>query len=105
MTASCHSERGGGAQCSQWRAGMPKATNRQSPSSPWYGSVHDKDRVIEEPCAVKVACTECAVRRFVASLMQSGGTWRSAFLGHLVYLDAKARGDKSMPGKWWSSGG
>jgi len=27
------------------------------------------------------------------------------FLGHLVYLDAKARGDKSMPGKWWSSGG
>ena len=28
---------------------MPKATNRQSPSSPWYESVHDKDRVTEEP--------------------------------------------------------
>ena len=27
------------------------------------------------------------------------------FLGRLVYLDAKARGDKSMLGKWWSSGG
>ena len=27
------------------------------------------------------------------------------FLGHLTYLDAKARGDKSMPGKRWSSGG
>ena len=26
------------------------------------------------------------------------------FLGRLAYLDAKARGDKSMPGKWWSSG-
>ena len=38
--------------------GMPQATNRRSPSSPWYGSVHDKDRVTEEPCAVKVACTD-----------------------------------------------
>jgi hypothetical protein len=27
------------------------------------------------------------------------------FLGRLAHLDAKARGDKSMPGKWWSSGG
>ena len=27
------------------------------------------------------------------------------FLGRLVYLDAKARGDKSMPGKRWPSGG
>lgn len=47
----------------------------------------------------------CAVRRFVASLMQLGGSWRRVFLGHLVHLDAKARGDKSMPGKWWPSGG
>jgi len=58
----------------------------------------------EEPCEGKLSCTVCAVRRFVASLMQSGGTWRSVFLGHLVYLDAKARGDKSMPGKRWPSG-
>ena len=27
------------------------------------------------------------------------------FLGRLAYLDAKARGDDSMSGKWWSSGG
>ena len=27
------------------------------------------------------------------------------FLGRLAYLDAKARGDKSMPGKRWPSGG
>ena len=27
------------------------------------------------------------------------------FLGRLAYLDAKARGDNSMSGKWWSSGG
>ena len=58
MTASCHSENWGGAQLDERRAGMPKATNRQSPSSPWYGSVRDKDRVTEEPCAVKVACTD-----------------------------------------------
>src|SRR6266498_88995 len=77
MTASCHSESKGGAQLDGRHAGMPKATNRQNPSAPWYGRVRDKDRVTEEPCAVKVACTECAVRRFVASLMQLGGTWRS----------------------------
>ena len=27
------------------------------------------------------------------------------FLGRLAYLNAKARGDNSMPGKWWLSGG
>jgi hypothetical protein len=27
------------------------------------------------------------------------------FLGHLADLDAKARGDNSMPGKRWLSGG
>jgi hypothetical protein len=27
------------------------------------------------------------------------------FLGHLAYLDGKPEGDKSMPGKRWSSGG
>lgn len=27
------------------------------------------------------------------------------FLGHLAYLDAKARGDNRMPGKRWSPGG
>jgi len=58
MTASCHPERWGGAQLDGRHAGMLKATNRQSPSSPWYGSVHDRDRVTEEPCAVKVACTD-----------------------------------------------
>ena len=42
----------------KWRSRVPKATNRQNPSSPWYGSVHDRDRVTEEPCAVKVACTD-----------------------------------------------
>ena len=31
----------------------------------------------EEPCEGKLSCTVCAVRRFVASLMQLGGTWRS----------------------------
>ena len=47
----------------------------------------------------------CAVRRFVASLMQLGGTGRSVFLGRLAYLNAKARGDKSMPEtRRWSGG-
>jgi hypothetical protein len=27
------------------------------------------------------------------------------FLGHLAYPDGKPEGDKSMPGKRWSSGG
>jgi hypothetical protein len=27
------------------------------------------------------------------------------FLGHLAHLNAKARGDQSMPGKRWPSGG
>ena len=27
------------------------------------------------------------------------------FLGYLVYLDVKAEGDKSMPGKRWAAGG
>ena len=27
------------------------------------------------------------------------------FLGHLAYLDGKPRGDKSMSGKRWPSGG
>ena len=54
---------------------------------------------------MKVACTECAVRRFVVSPTQSGGTWRRVFLGHLAYLNAKARGDQSMPGKRWPSEG
>ena len=27
------------------------------------------------------------------------------FLGYLAYLNAKARGDQSMPGKRWPSGG
>lgn len=46
----------------------------------------------------------CAVRRFVVSPTQSGGT-RRRFLGHLTHLDAKARGDKSMSGKRWPPGG
>jgi hypothetical protein len=52
------SENWGGAQLDERRSGMPQATTRQNPSSPWYGSVRDKDRVTEEPCAVKVACTD-----------------------------------------------
>src|SRR6266536_1041123 len=60
---------------------------------------------VEEPDDGKPSRPGCAVRRFVASLMQLGGTGRSVFLGRLAYLNAKARGDKSMPGKRWSSGG
>src|SRR5260370_12109972 len=34
-----------------------------------------------EPCAAKVACTVCAVRRVVVSLLQAGGT-EEKFLGY-----------------------
>ena len=34
-----------------------------------------------------------------------GRNLEGLFLGLMAYLDAKARGDKSMPGKRWSSGG
>ena len=40
----------------------------------------------------------CAARRFVVSPAQLGGTWRKV-LGSTAYLEAKARGDKSMPVK------
>ena len=37
-----------------------------------------------------------------------GHSWEElggVFLGRLAYLDGKPEGDKSMPGKWWPSGG
>ncbi len=42
----------------------------------------------------------CAARRFVVSLAQPGGTWRSV-PGSTAYLEAKAQGDSSMPLKQW----
>jgi len=46
----------------------------------------------------KLSRRVCAARRFVVSPTQSGGTWRNV-LGSTAYLDAKARGDNSMPVK------
>jgi len=40
-----------------------------------------KEVVTGEPCALKGACTVCAVRRFEISLSQTGGT-REVFLSY-----------------------
>ena len=62
------------------------------------------DPLTEEPGEGKLSRPVCAARRFVASLMQLGGTWRRV-PGSPGLPNAKARGDECMPGKWWSSGG
>ena len=46
----------------------------------------------------KLSCRVCAARRFVVSPAQPGGTWGDVS-GSTAYLDAKARGDNSMPVK------
>jgi hypothetical protein len=56
-------------------------------------------RLPGEPCAVKVACTVCAVRRVVISLPQAGGM-RKEIPGLPIYLDVKIEGDKAD----WGSG-
>jgi hypothetical protein len=57
-----------------------------------------------EPGAGKLARRVCAARRFVVSPVQPGGTWRN-IPGSTAYLDAKARGDNSMPVKHWLAKG
>jgi hypothetical protein len=54
---------------------------------------------------VRVARRVCAVRRFVRIPDAVGRNLEELFLDRLADLDAKARGDKSMPVKRWSSGG
>jgi hypothetical protein len=46
----------------------------------------------------------CAVRRFVCIPDVVGRNLEELFLGRLTYLDAKARGDKSMSGTRWPPG-
>ncbi len=43
--------------------------------------ISDKDPIIEEPDAGKLACPVCAVRRVVVFLLQAGGT-EEKFLGY-----------------------
>jgi hypothetical protein len=53
-----------------------------------------------EPDDSKGSRRVCAARRFVVSPAQPGGTRRNV-LGSTAYLEAKARGDSSMPVKRW----
>ena len=49
------------------------------------GQTKSQDRDTGEPCALKGACTVCAVRRVVVSLLQAGGM-REDIPGLSVYL-------------------
>jgi hypothetical protein len=60
--------------------------------------IPDKDHLIEEPCAAKVASTVCAVRRVLIFPPQAGGT-RETFLGHQSTQRRKPKVDKSRLGK------
>ncbi len=51
-----------------------------------------------EPCAVKVASTVCAVRRFEIFLSQTGGT-REVFLSYQLTLRRKPMGTTACVGK------
>jgi hypothetical protein len=53
----------------------------------------------------RLARPVCAVRRFVCIPDTVGRNLEELFLDRLADLDAKARGDKSMPVKRWHSGG
>src|SRR5215472_9209775 len=76
-------------RCVKWKA-TPSVAIARAASGP---------RGVEEPCMHGTFMREkCAVRRFVVSPAQPGGTWR-VVPGQLAYPAAKAQGDKSMPEK------
>ena len=62
------------------------------------GQTKSQDRDTGEPCAVKIARTVCAVRRFEIFLSQTGGT-REVFLSYQLTLRRKPRGTTACVGK------
>ena len=56
--------------------------------------ISDKDPIIEEPDAGKLACPVCAVRRVVVSLLEAGGI-EEVFLGYQSTRMRKLEGTRA----------
>ena len=91
-----------------WRNGDARPSWSAQPATTPSTPATNRDThgvVTGEPDAVKARTS--GVRREALRCIPDavGRNLEEVFLGRLAYLDAKARGDKSMPGKRWPSGG